>query len=617
MSSTPEPLLARVTPRGAAWIAVLVSLVAFLPGLTGGWVFDDLPLIAQNPYAQDLGHLGRCFVTDLWDTPERPDPTGSVRFYRPIVCASYVLNWQLSREPWAFHAVNVALHALATWLASRFATRFSGSALGGLLAGALFAVHPVRTENVLWISGRTDLLMGLFLLGAVELAVRGAAAAGRLASLGGSVGLFALGVLSKEYGVVFPLLLGLEALAARDRGERGPARRLALLGGLCVVLAVAYLAVRAAVFPIRPPELADMAPPLGLHAAYVALSVGYYVERLFLPWPQIYDFRPVALTNGAPDLFLPSVVVGVATVAVALVALLRVLRRDRTLALAIAVTGLLFVPLVNVSYTGFPGTAADRFLYLPLLALAAVGVRAGAPLLARLAARPLAPLLLASATLVASAVCWVRALDYVDDLTWWEHELEVNPDDPNALSAIVHHVSERDPELAFELVQRALSPAALRYTLIATPGRYYMGLLGLHAGRLADGNAPALAALLAEMRGLLERTPSPGTRRSGDLVLAPPADPHLFTRVANDAGALRVAAALVASRLGEDAAVVELARGIRVDAPLGPSARYNLALALARAGAYPEVEGALEAMLASSGPGFGEAAAALRGMVAA
>ena len=55
----------------------------------------------------------------------------------------------------------------------------------------------------------------------------------------------------------------------------------------------------------------------------------------------------------------------------------------------IAVSVVLFLPIINVSYTGFPGTTADRFLYLPLLPFAiAVGAKSGAHRIARWAKRP-------------------------------------------------------------------------------------------------------------------------------------------------------------------------------------------------------------------------------------
>ena len=105
-------------------LSVLV-LVAFLPSLMTGFVFDDIPLIVDNPYAQSLVYLKRRFTTDLWDIPSRPDPEQSSLFYRPIISASYLLHWFASRgAAWSFHLVNVLARLGAVWLAFRTAPRW-------------------------------------------------------------------------------------------------------------------------------------------------------------------------------------------------------------------------------------------------------------------------------------------------------------------------------------------------------------------------------------------------------------------------------------------------------------------------------------------------------------
>ena len=58
-----------LSSRRVVWLVFAAALVAFLPSVVDGFVFDDLRLIVRNPYAQDLSYVGRCFTTDLMDTP--------------------------------------------------------------------------------------------------------------------------------------------------------------------------------------------------------------------------------------------------------------------------------------------------------------------------------------------------------------------------------------------------------------------------------------------------------------------------------------------------------------------------------------------------------------------
>lgn len=579
--------LARLGARHVPWLVALAALVAFLPSVVDGFVFDDKPLIENNAYAHDLRYLGRCFTTDLWATPDRTVAAASVKFYRPLVCASYVLGWNLGGgSAFSFHLTNVLLHAAASGLVARLLLRWTASVPAALLAGLVFAVHPSRSENVVWISGRTDILMGAFFFAAHEAA---RAAAGRTRATGlwaAAFGAFVLALLSKEFAVAWPLFLGVELFLVprADAAVRGRLLRALIAAS---ALSGLYLGARALWMPIRPPEIEGMSLPLGLHAGYVLLSFGYYVERVFFPWPQTFHFRPVAIVGGVPELFVPSVVVGGLALAALAAWLVVSWRRDRARAGIVAVGVAVLLPIINVSYTGFPGTTADRFLYLPLLPFAAAAARQGAPALGRWVTRSrLSSILVFSCTTLLGAVNWVRVLDYISEETVWRHELELNPENPQALAGLSQGLAaEGATEEAFLVLQRALLPGALRYGLLAKPTRYYLGLLELQGPRLADGYVSALEPLLAELVTLTEGGVPRAVRRSGDLELrAPTFDEHFRVHVANDRAALAVAGALVASRLGHDELVRALARRIPDGAAMDVSSRYNLSLAFARAG---------------------------------
>lgn len=588
---SPAGFVGRLDARRVVWLVLIAALIAFLPSIAGGFVFDDAQLIVRNPFAHHFHFVGRCFTTDLWDIPERPVAAGSSKFYRPLVCASYIANFELGGgAAWTFHLVNVLLHAATAALAARIALRWTGSPIAALVAALVFAVHPSRTENVEWISGRTDVLMALFLFAAHELAVSAArrGSAGRAAL---SATAFVAALLSKEFAVAWPLLLGVECVLARERRDDSPdeSRRLWFALGGSLAASAGYLGLRAAFFPIRPPEVDQMALPLGLHAAYAFLSLGYYAERIALPWPQTFHFRPVAIIGGAPVLFRPSIIAGVAVAVAMAVWTARAKKRDPTLAALLAMTVVLFLPIINVSYTGFPGTTADRFLYLPLFPLAVAACRQMRGALTRYAEQSrLAPLLVGAGTLLPAAIDWVRSLDYASNETVWRHELEVNPNNPMALGGLAEVLATgNDPRPAVELLERASSPDAAQFGLLASPTRVYIALLELEARRVPDGDEATLTALLGAVASVAEGR-MPGTvLRLPDLELAPPVTDPNFVVLAENANAhVMVLGAVLASRLGNDALARSMVKRLGDDAPIDGPARYNLALALARGGDY-------------------------------
>jgi len=86
-------------------------------------------------------------------------------YYRPVVLLSLWADGRLAaRLPVAHHLQNILLHALASALAYAFLALALGSTRGALAGAALFAVHPVHTESVAFVSGRTDVLCAVFLL---------------------------------------------------------------------------------------------------------------------------------------------------------------------------------------------------------------------------------------------------------------------------------------------------------------------------------------------------------------------------------------------------------------------------------------------------------------------
>ena len=232
----------------AAGLLVLIA-AAYGRAMGFGFVWDDQQLIVHNPLVN-----GRAPATQIWSTHffEGAQPHNS-GLYRPVVIASFRLNRALSPAPWGFHLSNLLLHAacvlLVLWLGRRLGAGWPAAGLGAVL----FAVYPPGIEAVAWISGRTDLLLGLGLglsLAALP-AVHQRASAKQTALVLGGVAL-ALG--SKEQAFLATALLGVWLLAPGPYARR---RRWLALGLGCLLagaLAARFLAL-GALAPARPVEL--------------------------------------------------------------------------------------------------------------------------------------------------------------------------------------------------------------------------------------------------------------------------------------------------------------------------------------------------------------------------
>lgn len=192
--------------RRALLIAALV-LVAYLPALRAGYVWDDDYHVTRNEALRTPGGLFRIW-TDTAATPQ----------YYPLTHTSFWIDYRLfGLDPRGYHAVNVLLHALVALLFWRLLLLLEVP--GAWLAAALFAVHPVHVESVAWISERKNVLAGAFYLGAAICFLRRSRAS--------AIVLFACALLSKSVTATLPVALALVVWWKWRRIER---REIGLLG---------------------------------------------------------------------------------------------------------------------------------------------------------------------------------------------------------------------------------------------------------------------------------------------------------------------------------------------------------------------------------------------------
>jgi hypothetical protein len=401
------------------------------------------------------------------------------------------------------------------------------------------------------------------------------------------VAAWVLAVLSKEYAVLFPVLVGAEAWLT----DQSSTRRRKLLFGTAgaLILSAAYLWLRAHHMPLRPPGIDGDHIPLLFHAQYVLLTVGRYVERMILPWPQVLTIRPIYLEQGQVVLPTSDVVIGVlACLAFGIISVWSALRQRRLLVLLLC-SFALFLPISNVVYSGLNSTTADRFFYFPMFGAALTVAAFARPLLGK--ARKVSLMVLAGGGVALFiGVAWVRTLDFVSEDTFWAQEAAVNPNNPVALIALAELAHRSgDRQLYRRHLLNAYSPASTKYLLVATATRSYVNILDDLLHTRPDGALRDLEAILALLVALDEGQHVPRGLVVEGISLDPPVEDqnHLVWLKAARPGLL-VQATLTASRVGRDNLARSLARRVSDSETVPFSARYNLALALVRIGAYSE-----------------------------
>ncbi len=218
-----------------------LTVLAYYPVLRGELLGDESLLILNNPQVRYPEGAGDFFREQFW-----PGKPGDI-YYRPLVIMSYALNWKLGREnPLGYHLFNLFFHLGSVLLFYLIFRKSHPAAI--LTATSIFALHPVLTEAVSKISGRTDLMSVFFILLCWRLWQRleNRTASGKIVVYPGIFLCALLSMLCKEIGILIPLLLLANDWGQGLKGEKFIAAiRRRMFGYLSLAAALAaYLLLR-------------------------------------------------------------------------------------------------------------------------------------------------------------------------------------------------------------------------------------------------------------------------------------------------------------------------------------------------------------------------------------
>jgi protein O-mannosyl-transferase len=399
-SRTPTATRKLVSPSPrlrAALLSALPPALAFLvyaSTIGYGFVWDDRTIVERWLPASRGLHA-------VFLPPAQLDFASL--YYRPLVTASYLYDEWLGRgAPWAFHLSVVVAHVLVTFLVFRLGKAIGLGEIAAALGAALFAVHPIHTESVAWMAGRSDVLACLFLLASMLALWRWRGAGGALLS---SI-LLLTAMLTKEVAVISAALLPAAALLLALTSLR---RSCAVVGAALAPYVVLRLAAGAS----------GGGGGWSPHALSDVLALpGYYAAGLLAPLhanPLVEDLQPWGLFAAG------TLAVGLA--AGVYLARARADARVRFLLLwiGIALTPALLPALVPGAVAPF----AERYLYLPSVGFCLLAAEVAVRLAARRRVVWAAALLLLALAGVATSV---RNRAWRDGISFWDATAASNPD---------------------------------------------------------------------------------------------------------------------------------------------------------------------------------------------
>ena len=373
-------------PLRAAVLCAGLGVLVHANALGNEFAYDDVHIIVENPRIQSLGALPQTLLQPYWPR----DFGQELGLWRPATTLALGLQWAVWQDlAWPYHLVNVLAHGAATALVVLVVSLLAPVPVG-LLAGLVFAVHPVHVEAIANIVGLAEIQAAVFFLWACLIHLQAAPALDPGARYGarritGVTALYLGAFLTKESAVTLPGVLFLLDCARERIGLADVwiylRRRAALFSAL--------VAAAGAVLLLRIRILGSVASPLGpLGADFLGEGVPriwtvagiwtHYMRLMVFPRDLASDYSPnvlpIALGWNALN------VVGV-VLALAVLFLAWVGWRDRALASdavssRLAAFGVLWFvitisPISNVFFLAGV-LLAERTLYLPSVGAAVV-----------------------------------------------------------------------------------------------------------------------------------------------------------------------------------------------------------------------------------------------------
>src|SRR5262245_59990205 len=464
------------------------TIAAFLPLGSNQFVnWDDPYALTGNERLGATGVVAWAFSTRL------------MGHFQPLAWLTWsAVDAVTDMTPIAFHALSLIGHVvnavLVYFLMRRLTTKAgleTGKArVASAAAALLFAVHPLRVEPIAWASAFPYVLSLTWLLAATLTYVRYSEDAGDARRwLAASIAAYATSLLSRVTALGFPLvLLVLDVFPLRR------AARPRLLDKI-------PFALLALVFGILEARSREAAPleEIGLGARFTMAAQAplLYLGRMFVPvgrspidpLPISPVFRPLALA-------IAMLVLGALTIGI-----LRIRRRWPALSAAWIVYLVLLAPVVGLTPSGQTATA-DRYMYLPGVALSMIAGLAIVQIEPRFGGRGASFAIVAGLTLLLGVATWRATAYWHDSMTLWTRALEFDSKNDIATFnlAVAYQNANRKPE-AMERYEQTLA-------LIPDHEPARRALVDLRADRgLAFVRERRFAAAASDLRFALDAKP--------------------------------------------------------------------------------------------------------------
>jgi len=447
------------------WIGILlvVSFIVFSPALRNELVsWDDYSYIRDNPVVQNFSGENLKHIFDF--------NTFIMGNYHPLTILTYMIEYQVSGpSPFLYHLTNLLLHlcnivlfSILIWLLTR---RFYAT----LIAAALFAIHPMRVESVVWAAERKDVLYTLFYLFSVIAYIyyltRSEKRSGNYAI---SLLFFLLALLSKGQAVVLPLTLFLidfwygKKIDWKSILNKIPFFALALIFGIIALQAQSSSLTEGRMLTYTFAE----------RTLFAVYNLSAYLYKLIFPY-NLATFYGYPAPNDMLMIYAGAVI------ALAILAYVFIRQRKNKVVMFGSLFFLFTVFIVIQLLPVGNAIIADRYTYIPYIGLFFILAMLLDPLLSSGSLRrrkAIGTLVLLQLVIFAGA-SFIQSRTWKNNETLWLRVIENDPEQGMAYNNLsIHYIDAEKYDTAFILLNQCLvspKPYPEKYKAYQNLGKAY------------------------------------------------------------------------------------------------------------------------------------------------
>jgi protein O-mannosyl-transferase len=458
-----ENILSRLKPHRDLYVTIFIAVTIFLVylnSITGEFVFDDWPLIKDDPLIHSLANWKAIFIHG----------------YRPVrTFLLAVLYHFFKLNPIGYHIVNIIIHILTSTAVYFLCLRLTHQKKTSIFTAFIFATHPIQTDAVAYIAGMRDTLSSLFYVMGMYYFIK-YRQTNHVRLLVVFVLFYILGSFTKETGAImlFSFILYDYVTAYRLHDNPGIKNVLKNIWKTALEIIMVnktlyislflffsyvvyyYLFMKHSTPRVRVEGVEWYGGSMLLNYMAIPKIIIYYIKQLIWPVHLLVDYKFFPIVPRNP--YEIQAILSLTTVIVAILLALYMLNHHKIMAFGFLWFILTLSPALNIlPHHEF---MAEHYLYLPLVGFSLVLGSMFATVSDRLDTKKksIAVILSFSLLIIGYSVRTIlRNQDWQNDLTISEAQLKIRPDSARTLMELGYlYIYMNLPESAEKKLKESL-----------------------------------------------------------------------------------------------------------------------------------------------------------------